>query len=501
MALDRRSKIKDVWRHPVGHDLLQLMLLRTGRNPSWALNPLVVNRNIKTLDRMGGDGFVDMLLELTDADAETAAPVGPERRLWWKEAVFYEIFLPSFMDSDHDGVGDLGGVVQRLPYLEKLGVDVLWIWPLVDYAPDGGIRDYHSLCGECGGPAELAALVQAAHDRDMRVVMGFNIAATSDQNPWFCDAVEGKNKGYYVFRPGNADVPPNNWTRAPRGSAWKWVPEAKAWALRLTGTHKMDLNWEDAGLRKEMAGVLRYWMEKGIDGFCLGSANLIGKAGFEDGCTAATGLMGVCGYERYGFGSSLHDYLKELRGSALHGTKDGAPLLVGEVRDVGTETAKLLTGSERGELDVVYEDGHLANRPLRAAKPLGDKAEEPKFELSQLKEHYLHWMRHYGAERWMMVFQENAHTQRMVSRVGASPVYRGILAKLLGTMLLTLRGIPVVYQGQELGLTNTHFTSAEELRDRAALRVYNDARERQDEAAALARAVAVTHDHARTPMP
>ncbi len=493
MPLTRLSKIKEAWRHPVGHELLQSLLRQTGRSRRWLTGPVVANLTLQSLDRMV-PGFSEALVEMAAYQPDGVARQAAEAQQWWKEAVVYRVYPPSFMDADHDGVGDLAGLAMRLPYLSRLGVNTLWLWPALHHA-EGGVVNYREIDPELGSMADFEALVQQARQRGMRVVLGLEAAFTSDCAPGFEKALAGEDAGAYILRPGNPGAPPNNWGR-PGASAWGWYPKAGCWAMHLYGPHSPDLNWDNPALREEMAGVLRFWLDKGVEGFHLGPVAALSKGGFEDGSPAAAAVTGLCGYEKFAFGPRLHRYLRELRAAA------GPAFLAAELAGVGTEMARLFTPADRTELDIVTEPAHLSVRPLPRPSPKArQRAEENRLELAELKDYYLRWEESYGAEGWMSLFLESPHLPRIVSRLGASGLYRGILAKLLGTMLLTLRGTPILCQGQELGLPNTRFTSPGELRDAAALRQYAETRDALGEAAALKRLLATTADHARTPMP
>lgn len=489
MPLTRASRIKEAWRHPVGHDLLLNMIRQTGRAERWLEGPLVANLPLHYLDRFAGPGFADLVVEMAGSQPAHAAQTEAERPVWWKESVIYHIYPPSFMDSDHDGMGDLAGISQRLPYLERLGVDTLWLWPVLQESKQSrGTRDFMAIRQDLGEVEDLEALAAGAHARGMRLVLGMDITCTSDDHPWFRETLAGERSNFYILREGSPDAPPNNWTRGT-ASAWRWVPELKRWGLNLCGHRQMDLNWDNPELRAEMQKVLRFWAEKGVDGFVLGPVNLLSKLAWDDGNPVAAGALGGVGYEKYAYGPRLHRYLHELR--------DAAPapvLLAGETRGVSTEMAKLFTGDCRGELDMVFDDSHLAARH----RPRGDEGD---LEPADLKKYYLRWMEYYGSQNWMSLFLEGPDMPRIVSRLGASALYRSILAKMLGTMMLTLRGTPVVYQGSELGLPNTRFNSAEELRSPTTLRRYREYCEKLPEREALQRVVQACCDHARTPMP
>lgn len=493
MHLSRNSKIKDIIKHPVGHDLLQLLLKQKGKSAKWAERSIVANRPAVSLDRIGGAGFTDMLLELVSAETDRPVNPGKGRKAWWKEAVVYNVFVPSFMDSDHDGVGDFGGVQQRLPYLESLGIDTIWLWPVQKTLPGGASVDFYRADPDFGGDKNFISLINSARQRGIKIIIGIDIASTSNQHPWFIDAVQnGSHKDYYVFCQGTEDEPPNNWSKMPRGRAWKWNPERQCWVLRIGGKGRVDLDWSSKEVRQEMASVLKFWMDAGVDGFCLGSVNQIAKSDYENGSSAASGLFGLYGFEKYGFSPKTHEYLRMLRNQT---DKDGKSLFMGELVGVGTQTAKLYTGEERGELDMVLDSNCL--HPCAKGK----SGENGELSLADIRDYYMLWMEQFGSERWMPIVLGNAQTPRIVSRIGASPVYRSIVAKLLGLMQLTLRGTPVIYQGEELGLANTRFASVEELRDKFALLQYNEMCENLTEQEAFDKVMCTTADHARIPIP
>lgn len=489
MPLSRSSKIKDVWHHPVGHDYLQRFLQQTGRSEWWPERPHIAYSPLAMLDRIAGPVFVDTLLEMAAACPEGTCGPAADRPVWWKEAVIYQVYPPSFMDSDHDGIGDIGGVLQRLPYIENLGADTLWLRGLLASGPDGAVTDYRQVNPDFGDEEDLERLLDAAHGRDIRVVIGFDISATSGEHPWLKSALEGgREQDFYFFQPGTADAPPNGWLRSSAERAWKWHPEVSAWGLRLGSGGRADLNWDNSDVRREMADTLRFWTEKGIDGFYLGSANFISKLDFREGGAFGAGRGG---FERSGYGPRLHRYLRELRAEAGAGPDT---LLLGEVRGIDTGIAKLLTDEERAELDMVVEESHLAPRPR-------GRTEEMRLSLYELRQYYIRWMEQYGEERWMSLIIETPGTPRLVSSVGAGPLFRAILAKQLAMWLLTLRGTPILYQGQELGLGNTRFSSARELRDAGSLRLYDELKAKLSEQDALRRVLAVAADHARIPIP
>ena len=490
MPLTRRSKLKEVWRHPVGNQVLQSLLRQLGRDESWLERPLVASMPLQNIDRVAGAGFCDMLLEMAAHGPSGPPRVADECKNWWKEAVIYQIFVPSFMDADHDGVGDLTGVLQRLPYLEKLGVDVLYLWPLADEDACGAVKNYRTLCADCGDMADFEELAQAVHARGMKLVIGLDIAATSEEHEWFQDAFLQGGGASYVLQPGRADAPPNNWVGANGIDAWKWVEDAGMWGLQLAGRGKLDLNWDNAAIRKEISDVLLFWHSAGADGFFFGQVNLLSKNGLEDGKGGAA-MLAPCGYEKYAYGPRLHRYLRELR-AALP-----APvMLAGDMYGVSTEMAKQFTAEEGAELDMLLDTSHLATR-------IRPRAEEGRVELADVKRHYMRWQTDYINDGWMPLIFESPHTARLISRTGASALYRGILSKQLALWMLTLRGTPMLFQGQELGLPNSRYNSPEELCLPASQRTYVDYCERLegDAATAFSRLVMHMPEQNRTTMP
>lgn len=486
MPLTSRSKLKEVWQNPVGQQMLQNLLVEQGRSERWLQRPMVANMALHKLDRIAGAGFCDMVLEAAARLPEKHPCPLPEEKSWWREAIIYQLWLPSFMDSDHDGLGDFGGLIQRLPYLEKLGANALWLWPLA--TDRGGVTSYRQAEEEYGGNAAFEQLIKEAHARSIRVLMGVDIAATSDEHSWFAKALKGEAGGRYILLPGTAGSPPNNWTRSQQQPAWSWHEEIRCWGLHLGGRHHPDLNWDNAPLRAEMAAMLAEWAAAGVDGFCFSTISQLNKNGFEDGSLTADSALFGNGYEEYTYGPKLGRYLRELRAALPQPL-----LLAGEARGVAVEMAKQLNSGQQG-LDLLIDPSHLGL--------LGRmRVDQPCLELAALKAYYLKWMEGLGSEQWMALFFETPVTPRIVSRLGSSPLYRAILAKLLALWMMTLRGTPMLYQGQELGLANLRLNSPSELRDPVALGLYSEACEPLGEGAAFQLAQDLTADHARAVMP
>jgi oligo-1,6-glucosidase len=495
--LTQNSRIRDVYAHPVGHDILRKVLLMTGRSDRILKNPLVGGLRLRTLPRLSAGkicpGFLDALLALlngepdkprTDCAAETPA--------WWKEAVFYQIYPRSFKDSNNDGVGDLRGILEKLDYLKALGVDALWLSPVYDSPNDDNgydIRDYHKIMAEFGTMADFDALLEEIHSRGMRLIMDLVVNHTSDEHEWFQKAAaepESKYGDYYFF----CDQP-NNWTSWFGGSAWEYNDRRGQYALHLFSKKQPDLNWDNPEVRREVRELVRWWLSKGVDGFRMDVINLISKReGLPDGDTLIGTLTGYIGMEHYFYGPRLHDYIRELQQEAF------APFnafSVGETPGFGMEMSKLLTADNRGELDMVFNFDQLET-------PGHTRFDDYRYDLNYYKEYITDWMENYGARCRMSLFYDNHDNPRMVSKVDPDPLYRAVLSKLLATLQLTLRGTPFIYQGQELGMVNRAFASTQELRDIESLNMYDELVKTMSPEDAFKKVLAGTRDHARTPM-
>lgn len=509
-----KSTLREVYSHPVGQDLIDTLLAGMGRSPRLLANPLVGSLRLAQLDRILGKraaGIAELLVQLLNTHSEPAPP-SPSAiaRKWWKQAVVYQIYPRSFMDSGGDGIGDLPGIRSRIPYLKELGVDAVWLSPIYDSPGDDNgydIRNYRKIQKEFGNIQSFNALVKDLHANGIKLVMDLVVNHSSDEHEWFKKALadpEAPEKDYYIWRKGRAasqddpqGLPPNNWTSFFSGPAWNYYPEREAWALHLFSKKQMDLNWDNPKLRDEVYDMVQFWLDKGVDGFRLDVINFISKDGLEDGNPAVGEAFGVRGIEHYFYGPKLHQHLAELREKGLAGHPD--TFTVGETPGVGMNMARQLTAEERGELDMVFNFDHLEN-------PGKSRQFEYEYDLRYLKPYFLKWQTRYGNNCWPSLFFENHDNPRMVSKVNPDPAYSVVIAKLLAVLQLTLKGTPFIYQGQELGMTNRSFTSIDELRDVEALNRYAELRESYAGAGAEGEEIAFetvawgSRDQARTPM-
>ena len=508
MKPDRNATVAEVYAHPLGRDIIDKMLLQTGRNAAWVRNPLVSRLRLRQLDkflgRMFGPGFVDTLVDLL-ADCPESPPRldGPIAATWWKRAVFYQIYPRSFADSNGDGIGDLPGILAKLPYLDDLGIDCLWLSPIFtspnkDMGYD--IADYRSVMAEMGTIDDLRRLIAACHERGMRIILDLVANHTSDEHPWFKDALadpEGAHGDYYFLRDGDPETPPNNWTSFFSGPAWRRIGEK--WALHLFAPEQPDLNWDNPAVRREVADIVRFWLAEGVDGFRLDVINYISKRdGLPDGNATVGQVMGFTGVEHYFHGPRLHDHLAQLRREAFtrmgvepgHEApgSDARPIMIGETPGAGIEVARLLTSSQRDELDLIFSFDHLET-------PGHVRWDEYAYDLNFLKHYYIDYQSRLGSDDWMSLFFENHDNPRMISKVNPDPRFRDQLGKALATILLTMRGTPFIFQGQEIGAVNQDFPDESALRDVESLSLLAS-----EGPGAWGKIMAGSRDHARVPM-
>ncbi len=500
--LSLHSKIKDVYANPIGKDILKRILLQMNKSERLLTNPVVANMKLKTLARLTkkvlGEEFFVIFLELLNTEKDLPREdVSPIQKKWWKEAVFYQIYPISFMDSNGDGKGDLNGILSKLDYLKDLGVDAIWLSPIYESPYDDNgydISNYYEILHTFGTMEEFDALLAGVHERGMRLIMDLVVNHTSDEHPWFQDAIHNKDskyKDYYLFKKSGDGTEPNNWTSFFSGPAWNYYDTLDEWGLHLFSKKQMDLNWDNENVRKDIGAMVRWWMEKGIDGFRLDVINYISKRpGLPMGNEQIGKMMGYYGIENYFYGPNLHKYLRELNETAF-APYDG--FSVGETPGVGMEMSKLLTGDYRHELDMVFSFDHLET-------PGHVRFDDYAYDLNYLKKYMMEWMKGYGSHCWMALFYENHDNPRMISKINAKKEYREMLGKLLATIQFTLRGTPFLFQGQEIGSVNKNFSSIEDLRDIESINLYNEVLETKTKEEAFAQVLAGSRDHARTPM-
>ena len=461
------STVGELYESPVGHDALAKVLLQMGLPEMVITNKVVSKVKLRTIANLAkkklGMDFFDALLHLVGLEQDE--PYVSKGRIvpkWWKEAVFYQIYPRSFCDSNGDGIGDLKGILSKLDYLKKLGVDALWLSPVYDSPNDDNgydIRDYEKIMEEFGTMEDFICLLDEVHKRDMRLIMDLVVNHTSDEHIWYQKARQGDPhyRDYYYFcKDDGSHTPPNNWTSFFSGPAWNYEEDTDSWALHLFSKKQMDLNWENPAVRGDVIAMVNRWLDKGVDGFRMDVINYISKEdGLPCGNEAIGNLMGFYGIEHYYYGPKLHRYLREIREKAFepHGA-----FSVGETPGLGMKMCQLVTGEERKELDMVFSFDHLET-------PGHVRLEDYEYDLNYFRDYMIDWMEHYGNNCWMSIFYNNHDNPRMISKITKDASRHTALSKLLAVMQLTLRGTPFIYQGDEMGLANYDFTSMEQITD------------------------------------
>ncbi len=416
-------------------------------------------------------------------------------RAWWKEAVVYQIYPRSFKDSDGDGVGDLGGLSEKLDYLDDLGIDAVWLTPvydspLADYGYD--IRDYREILDEFGTMADWEQVRDGLHERDIRLVMDLVVNHTSDEHEWFEKSRREVDPytDYYIWREGD-DGPPNNWDSMFGGPAWTYDELRGEYYLHLFDPKQPDLNWENPDVREDIYEMMRWWLDRRIDGFRMDVINFLSKPeGLPDGHPSQV----VTGSEQFINGPQLEEYLWEIHDRVL---SEYDVLTIGEMPGVSVDDARAYAGAD-GPLDMVF---HFEHMRLDSKEAEDDPWDFHDWELADLKATFTRWQEGLYPESWNALYLNNHDQPRQVSRFGDEE-YREESAKLLATFLHTLRGTPFVYQGEEIGMTNVPF-DRDEIEDVETIRYVERMLERDDveNFADIQEAVLYgSRDNARTPM-
>lgn len=392
-------------------------------------------------------------------------------KAWWKEAVVYQIYPRSFMDSNGDGIGDIAGITQKLDYLKDLGIDVIWLSPVYQSPNDDNgydISDYRAIMKEFGTMEDFDKMLEQAHARGIRIVMDLVVNHTSDEHQWFVESRKSQDnpyRDYYIWREGkDENTAPNNWGSCFSGSAWQYDEATKMYYLHMFSRKQPDLNWDNETVREEVFDMMRWWCDKGIDGFRMDVISMISKAeGLPDGKKAEGALYGdfgpyVCN------GPHVHQYLKEMNEKVLSRYD---LLTVGETPGVTVEEAKKYTGYGEHELNMVFQFEHVEGMDEES------KWNTRPVSLLKLKEILSKWQTGLHGVGWNSLFFSNHDQPRSVSRFGNdSDEYRERSAKMLATCLHMLEGTPYVYQGEELGMTNYPFTEMSQFRDLETINAY-----------------------------
>ncbi|EPD5419679.1 alpha,alpha-phosphotrehalase [Staphylococcus pseudintermedius] len=411
----------------------------------------------------------------------------------WKKSVVYQIYPKSFNDTTGNGEGDLKGIIEKLDYLQFLGVDYLWLTPIYDSPMnDNGydIRDYYQVNAQFGDKDDLRTLIDEAHARGLKMMLDIVINHTSTEHEWFQQAqqsVDNPYRDYYFFR-RSEDGPPTNWLSKFGGNAWQYDEQTDAYYLHLFDVTQADLNWDNPEVRHALYEMINYWIDFGVDGFRFDVINLISKDTFED--------SNEIGKEYYTDGPRVHDYIHEMN---RHTFGDRDMMTVGEMSSTSIDHCVQYTNPERQELSSVFNFHHL-----KVDYRDGQKWTNQKFDLLQLKQILMEWQtKMYAGNGWNAIFWCNHDQPRVVSRFGsdATEALRQQSAKTLAIALHLLQGTPYIYQGEEIGMTDPHFQSIQQYRDVESLNAYREMREAGiDEAEILTILGQKSRDNSRTPM-
>ncbi len=380
---------------------------------------------------------------------------------WWKEEVIYQIYPRSFKDSTGDGIGDIQGIISKLDYIKNLGVDIIWLSPIYQSPNDDNgydISDYYDIHPEFGTMADFDQLLEGIHARGMRLIMDLVVNHSSDEHAWFEESKKSKDnpyRDYYIWKPGKNGGPPNNWRSFFGGSAWKYDPTTDEYFLHLFTQKQPDLNWENPKVRDAVVDVLRFWLDKGIDGFRMDVIPLISKR-LEFADTELTEFNDVV-EKVYSNGPKVHQYINEIYERAI---KDYDVMTVGEGPGISTEVGLKYVGHDRGELNMIFHLDHM----FLGHGPKG-KFDPVPYDWTDIKRIFKEWYDAMGDSGWVSIFLDNHDFPRLVSRFGEDTKYRVESAKLLSMLILTLRGTPCIYQGTELGMSNVHFDDIKDYRD------------------------------------
>ena len=392
---------------------------------------------------------------------------------WWKDAVVYQIYPQSFKDSNNDGIGDINGIREKIPYLKDLGVNVLWLnpiyeSPMVDNGYD--ISDYYKIADCYGTMEDFENLLKEAHDVGIKIIMDLAVCASSIEHKWFKESKksrDNKYSDYYIWKDPKEDgSAPNNWGSIfGSGSAWEYVEERGQYYLHLFAVEQPDLNWENPDLRQEVYDNMEFWLKKGIDGFRLDSISLISKKqDFPDDPAAIEN-----GYGSPYFGASngprVHEFLQEMYEKVL---SKYDVMTVGEATRTPVDKALLYCQPERKELNMVFQFDHM-----HVDYGKFGRYSDLKFKLSDLKEAMFLWQKSLNGVGWNSLYWDNHDQPRFVSRFGNDDSkYRKLSATMLATVLYFQQGTPFIYQGDEIGMTNVAFDSIDSYKDIEAHNMY-----------------------------
>jgi oligo-1,6-glucosidase len=421
--------------------------------------------------------------------------MGGVKTRWYKDAVIYQIYPRSFMDSDGDGIGDIRGIISKLDYLKELGVDAVWLSPVYKSPNDDNgydISDYRNIMDEFGTMSDWEEMIKGMHDRGIKLIMDLVVNHTSDEHMWFKESRKSKDnpyRDYYIWRKGrgkDGKKPPNNWTSCFMGPAWEYDETTGEWYLHIFSKKQPDLNWDNPKVRQEVVDICNFWLNKGVDGFRCDVITIISKAeGLPDG----KWNIALTGTEKYVLGPHFEEYIGQVNRDSW---SKFDTMVVGEAFGIKFETAPAITDERKPLLDMIFNFEHMETDMYMQFMP-------HKFKLSRFKEVLSRWQA-LPQTSWNSIFYENHDQPRSIPRFASNLEYHKEGAKMLAVSLLMQKGTPFIYQGQEIGMTSCEF-SQDEYQDIMAKQIFNIFK-KIPFAMPLARYAMSkrARDHARTPM-
>jgi len=416
---------------------------------------------------------------------------------WWKEAVMYQIYPRSFNDSNGDGIGDVKGIIEKLDYLKTLGIDVIWCSPMYESPNDDNgydISDYRNIMTEFGTMADFDELLAGVHERGMKLIMDLVVNHSSDEHAWFQESRKSKDnpyRDYYIWKPPVDGAAPNDWQSFFGGSAWLLDETTGEYFLHLFTKKQPDLNWENPKVRHEVYDLVKFWLDKGVDGFRMDVIPLISK--YPNYPPMAGRPFNQVIAETYANGPRVHEFLKEFNQEVL---SKYDIMTVGEAVGVSPEQSNNYVGSDRNELNMVFHFGHMF-----IDHGDGGKFDVIDIDLNTFKNVFTEWYEASAEKGWVNIYLDNHDFPRMVSRFGNDKKYRLESGKLLATLIMTLRRTPCIYNGSEFGMTNVAFDDLNDYRD---IETLNNAKIWETEGKDLNEFLKLVHiqgrDNARTPV-
>jgi oligo-1,6-glucosidase len=422
-------------------------------------------------------------------------------RKWWKEKVVYQLYPRSFKDANGDGIGDLKGIIEKLDYIKSLGIDVVWLNPVYESPNDDmgyDISDYRSIMKDFGTMEDFELLLKGLHDRGIKLIMDLVVNHTSDEHIWFKESRKSKDnpyRNYYHWWDAEKGNPPYRWSIFDKESnAWKYDAASDSYYFHIFSEKQPDLNWENPKVRYEVYDMMKFWLDKGVDGFRLDVIACISKdISFPE---MPTNMPVSAWFPYYAQGPHLHDYLQEMNREVF--SKYDC-MNVGEMSFITTDNALMFVDEDRNELQSFY---HFDHTGVGVSKENFMYSDDSNWDLVAWKNIFYKWDQVFEHKGWGTIYLGNHDMSRMVSRFGNdNEQYRSISSKMLHAFILSMRATPYIYYGDEIGMTNTNHTSIENYQDLFTINYYNGLKEKgEDYDGFLKSHSKISRDNARTPM-